>query len=353
MRAAAKKRRGPKLFLEGSIWHYRFQRDGVRIQRSTNTSDRGRADQIAWAAYLGEEMAPTLGEHAKKWLEVHEPVVSAAHWRHVRTFSKRYLYGLADLHLDRVRTEDVETARNLHAEGRAPASVNLWLRILKLLFNWAVKREVISHVPWQVKQLKLQKKPRATLPVSKIAEWLAAVDRIAGKRTGVATAIRLMVGIGLREAEALGSRWEWLDVERGFYTPGKTKGRESVPVPVPGWLIDHLAPIRRPQGLIVESPRGGMYSPGASRAVVLAASEACGIPGITPHRLRGSYAELLSSMGVPVNDIQRVLRHKDVKTTMQYLENDMGRVAIAQEEISRKMGMQRRDSGDAGSFYER
>ena len=347
-----KKRRGPKIFLVGSTWHFRYQRAGVRIQRSTGTSDRGRADQIAWADYLGEEMAPTLGEHAKKWLEVHEPVVSDAHWRHVRTFSKQYLYGLADLHLDRIRTEDVETARNLHAEGRAPASVNLWLRILKLLFNWAVKREVISHVPWQVKQLKLQKKPRATLPVSKIAEWLAAVDRIAGKRTGIATAIRMMVGVGLRESEALGSRWEWFDAARGFYTPGKTKGREAVPVPVPGWLVEHLALIRRPHGLIVESPRGGTYSPGSTRAMVLAANEACGTPGITPHRLRGTFATLLGSMGVPINDIQMALRHKDVKTTLGYCENDMGRVAIAQEEISRKMGMPRRENGDAGSFYE-
>lgn len=348
----AKKRRGPKLFLEGAIWHYRYTPRGAkRTQHTTGTSDRGLADQIAWADFLGEKMAPITREEVEKWLEVHETVVSASHWRNMRYFFKEQMYGLADLHLDRVRTEDVETARNLHMVGRAPASVNLWLRNLKLIFNWALKREEISHIPWQVKQLKLQKKPRATLPVGKIVEWLAAVDRIAGARTGIAIAIRFMVGIGLRESEALSSRWEWFDAERGFYTCGKSKGREAVPVPVPGWLIDHLAPIRRPQGLIVESPRGGTYSPGATRVVILKASEICGTPGITPHRLRGTFACVLLSSGVPLNDVQKVLRHRDIKTTLSYVENDMGRVVVAQEEISRQMGMQRRENGDAGSFY--
>lgn len=340
-----KKPPSPSLFLVGAIWHFRYQRNGKRIQRSTRTTDGGRAEQIAWRAYRGEREIPTLAELAREWQEVHEPVVSDAHRRSVRNFSRRYLYGLGDLRIDRIGTEEVEAARNLHLAGRAPSSLNLWMRVLKLLFHWAVRRKILSEIPWQVKAMRLQKKPRTTLPVARIPEWLAAVDRACGRRTGLSTAVRLMVGIGLRESEALSSRWEWLDPARGLYTPGVTKGREATPVPVSGMLLEHLSPLRQPEGWIVVSPRGGTYSPGATRRVILVANRECGTPGVTPHRLRGTFASTLADLGVPLADIQKALRHKDSRTTMSYIEVDMSRIAAAQTEIDRRMGWRKKGEG--------
>jgi len=333
-----KKSPGPAIFRVGAVWHYRFQRGGMRIQRSTGTWDQGKAERIAWREYSGEKAVPTLGELAREWITVHELVVSDSHRRSVTTFSRAYLYGLGDRPIDRIRTEDVESARNLHMVDRAPATVNLWFRILKLLFRWALTRKVISEIPWQVKMIKLQKKPRAILPVEKLMAWLTAVDQTAGARVGIATAIRLMVGIGLREREALTARWEWYSPGRKTYTPGITKGKEADPVPVPDWLVEYLTPLAEAEGLIVESPRGGSYSPGATRKVILRANDACGTPGVSPHRLRGTFASSLAELGVPLTDIQRALRHKDSKTTMGYVEPDMERVATAQAEIARRMG---------------
>jgi integrase len=74
-----------------------------------------------------------------------------------------------------------------------------------------------------------------------------------------------------------------------------------------------------------------------------------GIKGLTPHRLRGTYATLLSEMGVPVQDIQKIMRHKDIKTTMAYLETNLERVRKAQNDLAQRTGMARRKSG--APFY--
>jgi hypothetical protein len=70
-----------------------------------------------------------------------------------------------------------------------------------------------------------------------------------------------------------------------------------------------------------------------------------GIVGLTPHRLRGTYATLLSEAGVPIHDIQRALGHKSIMTTAGYLEVNMDRVAQAQIIIGQRMNLPRRKYG--------
>lgn len=343
---------GFQLFRIKSTWHYRFRVGGKRVQRTTGEKRRARAEEIAFKAYRRERVVkdgggpvPTLKQLSETWLSIHEATASKAHVRAVETFVRLHLYDLADLRIDRIRTEHVEQARIAHLTFHAPASANHWLRILKLLFGWAVKRDVIDRVPWRVRMQKLQKKPRTTLPADRTAAWLAAVDTAARKRKSIGTAVRLMLGLGLRESEALSARWEWIDWERLTYTPGITKGREADAVPMPEWLAAYLSP-GLPEGLIAPSPSGNAYGVGATRRAIQAANLVCGTPGVTPHRLRGTFATMLSEAGVPVQDIQRVLRHKDPLTTLGYLEKDSGRAKSALEEIAKKTGLHRHFLGE-------
>lgn len=77
--------------------------------------------------------------------------------------------------------------------------------------------------------------------------------------------------------------------------------------------------------------------PRSIRAVMQQANEKCGIHGLTPHRLRGTYATLLSAIGVPLQEIQSVMRHKQMATTFGYLERNPGRVKEAVDSIGEKM----------------
>ncbi|NHV29304.1 site-specific integrase [Burkholderia sp. D-99] len=333
------------LFRVGKVWHYRFQINGARQQRSSRETDRQRAEQVAERAFREAKLwtrdskeLPTLRELVSQWLTIHEPTASRAHIKVVETFGRLHLYGLADVLIDELSTDRVELARVQHLESHAPVSANQWLKVLRLLCNWAVRRGILPVIPFRVRALKVQKKPRAILPVKLAQDWLAAIDTAESERNGVRTAVRLMLGMGLRESETITARWEWLDIARQTYTPGRTKGREADAIPVPAWLIDYLMLDWKPAGLILQKANGRPYPAGFTRSAMLAANQAVGAPHITAHRLRGTFATLLSEAGVPVQSIQRALRHKNLTTTAAYLEVDMGTVAAGQQRIAEKIG---------------
>lgn len=329
-----------------NIWHYRFQVAGVRTQRSTRLSSKTRAAELAeqeWRDAVtranGGQPVPTLAELFHDWLVVHRPVVSAAHYRSVEVVQRLHLYKLGEKRINAITTEEIELARNLHLQEHKPATANHWLRVLKLVANWAVKRKIIPAVPWRVAMLKVQKRPRAMLPLDIAMSWFEAVDAATARDPSVATAIRLMFGLGLREGESAGARWEWMDWERATYTPGETKGREAEPVPVPAWLLEHLRPLRQQEGLIAPRASGSAHPAGFARRAMRLANARCKIKGVTPHRLRGTFATLLSEQGVPIQTIQAVLRHKSPLTTMAYLEKNLSVAVNGQAKIATKAGL--------------
>jgi integrase/recombinase XerC len=333
------------VFKKGRVYHFRFQVGKARVQRSTRMTSKTKAEDIAAREYNaavvranGGEPVPTLAELAGAWVVVHRPVASSAHIRSVETFRRLHMYDLAGKPIGDITTKDVELARVEHLQTHAPSSANHWLRILKLLTMWAVKREILASSPWRVKMLKVQKKPRPFLPVDVVRTWFDAIDAATQRAPGKATAVRLMFGLGLREGETLSARWEWFDWERLTYTPGITKGREAEPVPMARWLCDYLAPMRQVEGLVVAKASGEAFRAGFTRQVLRQANTACSIKGITPHRLRGTFATLLSEEGVPIQTIQRVMRHKSHATTMGYLEKNLDTAARAADVIGAKVG---------------
>lgn len=344
------------LFRVGKVWHYRFQINGARVQRSTRETIKHRAEAVAEKAFnraklwaRGDEPVPTLRELVVQWLDIHRPVVSAAHLDVVERFGRLYLFDLGDILIDELTTEQIETARNTFLESHAAASANQWLNVLKLVCRWAIRRKLIPALPWTVKRLKVQKRPRAMLPIASARAWLGRIDQLDGEGGPVAIAVRLMIGMGLRESETITARWEWIDWPRRTYTPGVTKGREADPLPMPGWLVEYLHSRREEAGLIIARPDGSAYGAGFARRKMLAANEATGVGRITPHRLRGTLATLLSEEGAPIQTVQRVMRHKSASTTMAYLEVRMDLASRAQERIAESAGLtDSRETKDSG-----
>jgi integrase/recombinase XerC len=174
---------------------------------------------------------------------------------------------------------------------------------VKLLTMWAVKRCMLAAMPWHLSMLKVQKRPRSILPLAAARTWFAAVDETTKHTSGIGAAVRLMFGLGLREGEAISARWEWIDWARKTYTPAITKGREAEPVPMASWLREHLEARWQPAGLIVAKPDGKSFASGFARQAIRRANDTCAIKGITPHRLRGTFATLMSGAGVLIQTV--------------------------------------------------
>lgn len=362
--------RGMKLWRDpkSNIWHYRFQRAGVRVQRSTGTAVKAEAEAIAMEAYRvarlrarGIEPVPTLAETVQQWLEQHAGMIdtgeiSFAHWKSVRDFGCLHLYGLDQVAFDALSTTVIRAAMAKHRVGRSPASVNHWHRILNLLGHWLRRAKVIAELPWDIPMPTLQQEPRPILSERQAAEWIAAVDATAYRHLGktefkaVSVAVRLLIGVGLRESELLGARWEFFswnaELKRWTYLPGRiddkgkfrTKGKKKKPKPVPGWLITYLQPLWTDMGLVLVDSAGHAFGAGMCRRAITAANTACNTPGITPHRLRATFATWLSRSR-PIQEVQAALGHADPRTTMGYLEADLEATGAALDEIGQRAGL--------------
>lgn len=191
------------VFKRGGVWHYSFQVAGKRFPRSTGLTSRRSAETLAQCAYdavvlraNGGEPVPTLAELVHVWIEVHRPVSSVAPIRSVELFRRLHMFDLGAKSINEITTLDVELARNVYLLTYKPASANHWLRIVRLLTMWAVKRGMLAAMPFHVSMLKVQKRPRSILPLAAARAWFAAVDESTEHAPGIGTAVRLMFRAG-------------------------------------------------------------------------------------------------------------------------------------------------------------
>lgn len=87
-------------------------------------------------------------------------------------------------------------------------------------------------------------------------------------------------------------------------------------------LRTHLGDRRR--GYLFESNRSDRYSPRYIQFVVQEAAKRARIDKqVTPHRLRASVATILLDAGMPLDHVQKFLRHKRIATTQIYAETSL------------------------------
>lgn len=325
----------------GEHWHYRFRWKGTTYQGTTGLSRR--ADAVLWLRRYRDQLAngevglataPSVKLAWEHWKETRKGKASEAHIERAgRAFDLHILPVCGELRADEVNNDVVELIRTRYLDGeskrlrggkRTQQGANTILTYLKAILRPLVKRGLMRCLPFDVKPLKPQSPVRPFVPADKVKAFLAAVDRTANEHQSIA--IRAMLYLGLRESEALGMRWEWFGGDLETYTPGKTKGREALPLPVhpdlqkriraltglSPWLLP-AKPKKKDDPIL---PHRAQFTVKA----ILRGGEAIGIKGLTPHRLRTTCATLMARAGVNPIHIQRQLRHKDIKTTLRYVE---------------------------------
>jgi len=331
----------------GRYWHCRFSVRGLRVTRTTRkplscpreAEDAAIQIRTAYLRGSGEPSSITLGAAFAAWEDANHSIKSPAHVANVARLGRLHLGQLADVPLADLTTAAIEDELNRFiAKGNAHSYAVQWIAYIRLVCKWAIGRKMIETMPFHAPKIKVKQQQRPLMPADKTRQWLQEVDILTIKNPAIAVILRLQVGLGLRGGEARNARWEWLDTERGTYTPGNTKGGAAWPRPVPPWLLDYLAPPAQPAGLIAPSRWGKPFAYSTVQKVFIAACKAVGLPKLTMHRLRATYATLLSEMGTPIQDIQRALEHKDIQTTARYLVPSLDRIARGQQGMAQKIG---------------
>lgn len=337
----------PNLIRKGRYWHYALKVGGQRAHGSTRATDLGTAKKVLEAKRKelldGEvrrrEAMPTLSKLVEEWFRINRGCLSSKHLIRTEQIARMWLLPrLGPMPINRITTSDALAVRSRVLEaGRSQVTANNILRTLKFLLNFAVKMQYLERNRCRVTFLRIQRKPRPTLPAARVQEFLEAVDRATAcpqKRCMV----RVMLGMGLREGEVLGMRWEWFDPSQLTYIVGKAKGKEARVLPVPNWVWSRLMELPKTTSPWCFSDASNKpLRPNAVRGLLGRVRRELGLGHITQHRLRASFASLHAEAGTPITEIQVMLGHKNIATTMIYVETSLDAKRKAQDTLSQRL----------------
>ena len=339
----------PGLKKVGQFWHYSLTVNGQRRHGSTKAQDLATArivlEEKRKELLIGHtwvrRRVPTFAELFREWVEVNKRIHSPRHIKNVESYARIWLLrSLGGIRIDRLSTMEVMQVRDRVIEsGRSLTTANNLLRVIRLLVGYGIKMDYLERVPFRVTPLRVQRKPRPVLTGEQVKGFLAAVDRHS-RNPHSPLMVRVMLGLGLRESEVLGMRWEWFDPLQRTYVVGRAKGTEARVLPVPQWLWERLNSVEKPvlSEWVFPSADGKPHRANYCRKVLTAASKELKVGKLTQHRLRASFATLHAKAGTPLPEIQSMLGHKCITTTMIYIETDLEAKRTAQENLSMSLG---------------
>lgn len=188
------------------------------------------------------------------------------------------------------------------------------LNALKFYYDQILGRESFKY------ELPRPKKQSILPKVMDTQEIKNMFEAITNKKHRLA--LQLVYGMGLRVSEIVGLKIGDIDTKRMMVHIQNAKGKKDRYVPLPKSILADLhlyLKLYNPREYLLEGQTGGQYTIRSVQAVFKAAMIKANInKSIGIHGLRHSYATHLLEAGTDSTLIQKLLGHKDIKTTMIY-----------------------------------
>jgi integrase/recombinase XerD len=213
-----------------------------------------------------------------------------------------------------------------HRVGQGASGYNV---AFTAVVRWFECCDRALHLRGLQPQRRKQEPPR-WLTTDTVHRLFAALD---DRRYRMASQVALATGLRVRELLAL--RVTDLDQERPLIHVARGKGGDGRLVQFPATLRDRLRDywrVFRPRDYLFE--RRPCYDQRAMLAQTLAsalahAARRAGLPAITPHQLRHTYAVHSLRAGMDIRQLQALLGHRRLASTLRYLTPDIARCDAA------------------------
>jgi len=278
------------------------------------------AESVQAGTYTTFEQAITVVETAMK--RSLRPTTLATYQQQWRTLL-RYLPG--DTEMIRIDRDLLQGVVNQLAEdGYAPATVHNIVNVLGRVVVRAIEDGVLSQNPLEKVALpKVVEKPPRYLDRQQRARLLEVAEG-AGRDAHLLVACG--VYLGLRKAELLALKWEHVDLAKRLVVVQNTddfttKSAKTRVVPIGDAMLAIFQRYQRRRSrsyVIAPHKRPGRRYRWDFRKTLARLARAAGVPWLTVHGLRHTYATLLAQGGVSLFKVRCWLGHASVATTEVY-----------------------------------
>jgi len=244
-----------------------------------------------------------------------------------------------------------ELSHSLLIEGKATATVNRWIDVIRVVLSFSYENERISTYPLKgYKKLKEVRSGISYWEREQIEQFISFVDqKYAEEIVWVPLAYRLVLNTGLRAGELWGLRVMDLDskrllisIKRQFnrvtktFTLPKSKKERSLPCPkyLMDRLLEHTSSFSNKNELIFRNGNAQPINHSNFRSrFFLQDIEEAGVEKIRFHDLRHTAITMMVDQGINIKIVQEIAGHKDLQTTLKYLHLLGGSIS----EVSKKL----------------
>jgi integrase len=254
-----------------------------------------------WLKYL-----PWARENKKSWKD--------DNWYFAKHLEPRFGNKL----LEKIAPIDIErTKKELRESGYAPATIKHQIAILRRLFNLARKWNLYEgkNPVESVEMPKIDNQITEFLKDEEINRLFKVLEEWPCKESSAL--IKFALFSGFRKGEILRLAWEDVNFEQGMITLREPKGGKTQTIPISPQALDVLRGLGKSFPYVFAGQGGKQKT--NFRGPWYKIRKVAGLPdNFRFHGLRHHFASTLVSNGVDLIVVQKLLTHKDTKTTQRY-----------------------------------
>lgn len=254
-----------------------------------------------WAKYL-----PWAKDHKKSWKD--------DSWYYAKHLNPRF----GNKNMDKLAPIDIERMKKeLREKGYAPATIKHQIAILRRVFNLARKWNLYEgkNPVESVEMPKIDNQITEFLKNEELNRLFKVLEEWPCRESSAL--IKFALFSGLRKGEVFRLTWDEVNFEQEVITLRAPKGGISQTIPISPQALAVLKSLERTSPYVFPGQGGGQKTD--FRKPWYKIRKAAGLPdNFRFHGLRHHFASALVSNGVDLLVVQKLLTHKDAKTTQRY-----------------------------------
>lgn len=240
--------------------------------------------------------------------------------KHLEDFNKVF----GDMKLSQIHPKDIDDYKNIRIKQIKPSSLNRELSTLRHLFNVAKRwKKFFGENPVSEAGLLT-----VNNNVERILTWNEQQRLLEVSPPHLKNILEFALNTAMRIGEIVSLEWDNINFTANTITieseNSKNKRTEKIPLSstVRKLLLELKMKSLDSEYVFLNSENKPYQKPDSLNNVYRTALKRAGIEGLRFHDLRHTAATRMIESGISIVSVSKILRHRDLKTTMRYMHPD-------------------------------